>query len=268
MKRPLFSALILFFFITCLVAQTPQRIVSLAPSLTKSLYYLNAEKALVGHTTYCNIAKDDGKEIVATAVQVNVEKVITLKPDLVVVHSMTRPQTIDLLRKAGLRVELFNTPKTFEEVCAQFVRLGKIVGKEESAQKIVTQTKKEVDSIQNLYAGQPLKNMFFQIGARPLFTVLDNTFMADYIILSGGKNISSGLSVGTITREFVLSKNPDVIIIVDMGIVGEDEIEIWKSYPDLKAVKTGKIFFVESDMASTPNPVDFLMTLKVLHDNL
>lgn len=263
-----FFTLLFFIFITTLVAQAPKRIVSLAPSLTKSLYYLGAEDALVGHTTYCNIAKDDGKEIVASAIQVNVEKVITLKPDLVIVHSITRSQTVDLLRKAGLRVELFNTPKSYDEVCTQFVELGKIVGKEESARRIVAKTSLEVDSIRNLYKNEPDVKMLFQIGARPLFTVLDNTFMADYITFSGGVNISSGLTVGTITREFVLAKNPDAIIIVDMGIVGEDEIKIWQSYPDLNAVKKEKIFFVESDMASTPNPVDFLMTLKVLQTNL
>lgn len=263
-----FFTLLFFFFLTTLVAQTPKRIVSLAPSLTKSLYYLGADDALVGHTVFCNIAKDDGKEIVASAIQVNVEKVITLKPDLVLVHSITRSQTIDLLKKAGLCVELFNTPRSYDEVCSQFIELGKIVGKEKVAQKIVSETTQQVDSIRNTYKNEPLQKMLFQIGAKPLFTVLDNTYMADFITFSGGVNIAAGLTGGTITREFVLMKNPDAIIIVDMGITGEDEIKIWQNYPDLSAVKQDKIFFIESDMASTPNPPDFLMTMKALRQNL
>ena len=258
----------LFVFAISLIAQTPKRIVSLAPSLTKSLYYLGAADALVGHTIYCNIAKDDGKEIVASAIQVNVEKVITLQPDLVLVHSITRSQTIDLLKKAGLRVEIFNTPRSYDEVCSQFVELGKIVGKEEVAQSIVDETTQQVDSIRNTYKKEPLRKMLLQIGAKPLFTVLDNTYMADFITFSGGVNISTGLTSGTITREFVLTKNPYVIIVVDMGIAGEDEIKVWQSYPDLSAVKKEKIFFIESDMASTPNPPDFLMTMRALRENL
>jgi iron complex transport system substrate-binding protein len=266
--KSIFLTVVAVLFMSTLWAQAPQRIVSLAPSLTKGVYYLGADEALVGHTSYCFIAKDDGKEVVASAIKVNVEKVLMLNPDLVLVHSITKPQTIDMLRKAGLKVEVFETPRSFDEICTQFLRLGRLIGKEDTAREMVASITKDVNRIRQKYDSSQPQKFFFQIGADPLFTVLDNTYMADFISFSGGTNISSGLKIGPVSREFVLMKNPDVIIIVNMGIVGDEEMKIWQSYPDLNAVKSGKLFFIESDMASTPNPVDFLQTMQVIESKL
>ncbi len=246
----------------------PQRIVSLAPSLTRALYYLDAKDRLVGVTSFCNIARNDNKEVVATAIAVNVERVITLRPDLVVTTAMTNPETIDLLRRAGIKTEVFQTPRSFEEICTQFERLGTLAEKRDNALKINDSVSKRVAEIKALYSFRSKPSFFFQIGANPLFTVLENTFMDDYITFFGGKNIAAGLTRGTLNREYVLTANPDVIIIVNMGITSDEEKKVWERYPFLKAVKNNRIFFIESDMASTPNPPDFLKTLEAMSQYL
>jgi ABC-type Fe3+-hydroxamate transport system substrate-binding protein len=263
-------AFLLFLFLSasCLAQVIPERIISLAPSLTKSIYYLGAEGLVVGHTNYCQIAMDDNKEIVASAVTVNLEKVITLRPDLVVTTAMTNPETIEILQRAGIKTEVFQTPRTFKEICIQFEILGNITGTGETAREIIKDVSARVNEIKASHQYNTPPEFFFQIGSKPLFTVLDNTFMDDYITFSGGKNIAAGFTRGTINREYVLMKNPDVIIIVNMGITGEEEKKIWENYPFLNAVKNQKIFFVESDMASTPNPPDFLNTLEVIRNKL
>jgi len=249
-------------------AAAPKKIVSLAPSLTRSIHYLEAEKLLVGVTTFCYIVHDKEKEIVASAVSVNVEKVITLKPDLVVTTAMTKGSTIELLRRAGIQVEVFETPKSFDEICLQFERLGKLIGREAKAQSINRDVRERVTRIKESHQYNHPPKFFFQIGANPLFTVLENTFMDDYITFSGGRNIAAGFTRGTINREFVLSSNPDVIIIVNMGIASDEEKKNWERYPFLNAVKNERIFFLESDMASTPNPPDFLKTMETIRENL
>ena len=260
--------LLLLISASCLAQTVPARIISLAPSLTKSLYYLGAEDLIVGHTNYCHIAKDDNKEIVASAISVNLEKVIALGPDLVVTTAMTNPETIEMFRRAGIETKVFQTPLSFDEICMQFAILGNITGTSKTASKIIKDVTKRVNEIKVSHNYNTTPAFFFQIGSKPLFTVLENTFMDDYITFSGGKNIAAGFTRGTINREFVLMKNPDVIIIVNMGIIGEEEKKIWESYPFLNAVKNQKIFFVESDMASTPNPPDFLSTLESIRKQL
>jgi ABC-type Fe3+-hydroxamate transport system substrate-binding protein len=247
---------------------TPRKVISLAPSLTRSIYYLDAGDLLVGVTTFCHIAKNDKKEIVASAISVNVEKVITLKPDLAVTTAMTNPETIELLRRAGIRTEVFETPRSFDEICIQFEKLGNLIGRESTAKKIISETREKVSNIKALNQFKTPPSFFFQIGANPLFTVLENTFMDDYINFSGGRNIAAGFTRGTINREYVLTSNPDVIIIVNMGIAGDEEKKIWERYPFLNAVKNDRIFFIESDMASTPNPPDFLKSLETIREHL
>jgi len=242
--------------------QTPTRIVSLAPSLTKNVYFLEQQHKLVGCTSYCDTAVANGKEVVASAVKVNIEKVISLKPDLVITTTMTNPETLDMLKKFNIRVETFPTAKSFDEICKQTIRLGQIIGAESNAKRIVTQSETKIKSLASSTRKDKSPSVFFQIGAKPLFTVIPGTFMNDYILLAGGKNVVTTPKTGTITREAVIASNPDVIFIVTMGIVGNEEKNVWESYSTLSAAKNKKIFIIDSNDACTPTPVTFVKTLE------
>jgi iron complex transport system substrate-binding protein len=95
------------------------------------------------------------------------------------------------------------------------------------------------------------------LGSNPIFTVLENTFMNDFILLCNGENIANGLTKGSVTRESVLMKNPDVIIVATMGGFGAEEQKVWKSFGGLKAAKNNKIFLIDSETACSPTPVNF-----------
>lgn len=242
--------------------QTPTRIVSLAPSLTKNVYFLEQQHKLVGCTSYCDTAVANGKEVVASAVKVNIEKVVSLKPDLVITTTMTNPETLDMLKKFNIRVETFPTAKSFDEICKQTIRLGQIIGAESNAKRIVTQSETKIKSLASSTRNDKSPSVFFQIGAKPLFTVIPGTFMNDYILLAGGKNVVTTTKTGTITREAVIASNPDVIFIVTMGIVGNEEKNVWESYSTLNAARNKKIFIIDSNDACTPTPVTFVKTLE------
>ncbi|MFH1753461.1 MAG: helical backbone metal receptor, partial [Candidatus Omnitrophota bacterium] len=110
---------------------SPERIVSLAPSLTEEIYTFGAQESLVGRTTYCRIP--DTKrviEIVGTVVEVNLEKIVSLKPDLVVATSLTELRAVEKMKLLGMNVVVFPMAKDFSELCAQMLVLGKLVGKE------------------------------------------------------------------------------------------------------------------------------------------
>jgi iron complex transport system substrate-binding protein len=95
------------------------------------------------------------------------------------------------------------------------------------------------------------------LGANPIFTVLENTFMNDFILLCNGENIANGLTKGSLTRESVLMKNPDVIIVATMGGFGAEEQKVWQSYTGLKAAKNNKIFLIDSETSCSPTPASF-----------
>ena len=245
------------------------RIISLAPSITKELESLNMAGNIVGATTYCNISAANKELIVGTATEVNIEKVLLLNPDIVFASGLTKENTIIALEKNGITVHRFNKMQSFNDICKHFIELGKLIGKADLAQSIVDKSKKRVDSLRNSVSLQSDSlTVFFQIGAKPIFTVIPNTFMNDYITFAGCNNLAANLTKGTITRESVLQRNPDIIFIVTMGIVGDDEINIWKTYTDLNATKNKKIFIIDSSIASTPTVLSFTETLEQVIKNI
>ncbi len=245
------------------------RIVSLAPSITKEIIDLGLKNNIVGATSYCEITKTNKELVIGTATEVNIEKVILLKPDMVLTTALTEPNIIESLRKNGVNVYLVSKMHSFGEICSHFKELGKLVGREAAADSIIAVSVKKIDSLKSIIpAGTQKKKVFFQIGANPIFTVIPNTFMNDLITMSGCENIAYDFTKGTITRESVLQRNPDVIFVVTMGILGEDETKAWQSYKDMSATKNSKIFVVDSDMACTPTVLSFTRTFEQVVKNI
>jgi iron complex transport system substrate-binding protein len=240
-------------------SQPAKRVISLAPSITENIYLLGAQNKLVGCTSYCTPAVNDGKEQVGSTIDINMEKILMLKPDLVLAMTLTKPQDLATMKSLGLKVELIQTPRNFDEICIQLMDIAKLLGVENKAGEIVETSKQKVDSLKNTLAkNREKQKIFFQLGANPIFTVLENTFMNDFILLCKGENIANGLTKGSMTRESVLMKNPDVIIVATMGGFGIEEQNIWKSYPGLKAAKNNKVFLIDSETSCSPTPASFV----------
>ena len=238
--------------------QNVNRVISLAPSITENIYLVGAQNKLVGCTSFCTLAIADGKQQVGSTVDVNIEKILMLKPDLVLAMLLTKPQDIETMKRLGIKVEIIPTPKNFEEICSQTILIGKQLDHENKANSIVEKSKLTVDSLIQISRQKVGKQkIFFQLGANPIFTVLENTFMNDFILLCNGENIANGLTKGSVTRESVLMKNPDVIIVATMGGFGAEEQKTWQSYSGLKAAKNNKIFLIDSETSCSPTPVNF-----------
>lgn len=273
MKR-LFSILALmtaFVLSTTLAAfaQKAERIISLNPALTQSIYYLNAQSQLVGCTNYCQAAKSDNKPIVSSAVKPNLEKIVSMKPDLVLASGLTSAKELETLRKMGIRVEVFFSPKTFDEICTQFITLGKLIGKEEPAIAVIDSVKQRAEAIRLQNSNRKVKPRFFiQIGASPIFSVLPSTFMHDYITYCGGENIAYDLRGGTISKELVIARKPDYIFVVTMGITGDEEKAMWNVFKNIPASKNGNIFVLDSDIACQPTPITFITTLDLITNSI
>jgi iron complex transport system substrate-binding protein len=265
MKKTILFLYICFAITISIFAQSSVRIVSLAPSLTQSLYFLEAQNRLVGCTSYCVDGVKDGKEIIASAVIVNLEKVVALKPDIVLASPFTNPDNIATLRRFGIQVEVFQSPKSFTEICEQFIRLGALVSEKTRAEHIVNESRQRVETVAAKMNWRTTPKMFFQIGANPIFTVIPNTFMDDYMTFLGAENIAKDLRRGTVSREFVVARSPDYIFVVTMGLVGEEEKNMWSRYSNLSAARNRQIFIIDSDIACQPTPITFAETMEILH---
>lgn len=257
--------ILLFFLLVgqvALHAQESKRIVSLVPWVTKSLYLMGEQSRLVGCTEFCPVEAKDHIPVVANAMNVNLEKTLMLKPDLVIASSLVQPEIIDNLKKLGLKVVMQPYPNSFDEICERFIQIGTLVGQGSKAKAIVDQQRERLTQLKKQVPSGKKPNVFIQIGAKPLFCAVPNTFMEDFIRFSGGQNIAEALKIGSITREYVLKQNPDVIFIVTMGIVANQEKKTWKSYASMSASKGNKIFILDADKTCSPTPILFVDALE------
>lgn len=238
-------------------SQEIKRVISLAPSITENIYLVGAQDKLVGCTSYCTQAIADRVDQVGSTIDINAEKILLLKPDLVLTMEMTKQQDIDALKNLGIRIEVIKTPVNFEEICEQTEQIGQFLGVTKNAEKVIFKSVNQVDSLKEICSDLPKNKIFFQIGADPVFTVLPHTFMDDFILFCNGVNIANGLKRGTMTRESVIAMNPDFIIIATMGGFGEKEKEIWSSYSGLNAAENNKIFLIDSETSCSPTPDNF-----------
>lgn len=260
MKNRLLLLAVFLVVASLFTIASAKRIISLSPSLTSNLLSLGEESELVGCTSYCHTTRK--VNVVATAVKVNVERVISLKPDLVVASSMTTPETIAQLKKFGIDVIVFPMPKSYVQICSQFRQLSRLVGREALAEKILTSVQQRIDKVK---APKPNgRKIFIQLGVDPLFAVIPNTFLNDYITLAGGRNIAEGMTSGSITREAVLLKNPAVIFIVTMGNIDREEKQRWEKFTNLEAVRTKKVIVIDSNKACVPTPITFVESLELM----
>ena len=247
-------------------APAPERIISLGQTITERIYLLGADRNLIADTVYC-VQPEDAKykEKVGTLLQANLEKIVALKPDLVIASNLARPKQLRKLKDLGIRVVQFSYPKNFSEMCRQFLELGELLGKEEKAKEIIDNTKKEVAAIRVKTSNLPKKRVFIQLGIKPLHAVTRESFLNDYIEFAGGENIALNEGRGAYSREKVLRENPEVIIISTMGSsegeTGKKEKESWMKYRSIAAVKNQNIYIVNPDKICSPTPITFVEAL-------
>jgi iron complex transport system substrate-binding protein len=238
--------------------EIPKRIVSLSPAITEALYVLGLEDSIVGVTIYCQKPpRAQRKEKIGTLMEPDVERIVSLKPDLVLAMTLTSPKEIQKLKNLGLKVVAFQIPRNFELLCDFFLQLGKVVGREKDSQQLIKEAKDRVSEIAKKVASLPKPKVLIQIGSKPLFVATKKYFINDYIQFAGGSNIYQDTGFGSISMEEVVKRNPDIIIIATMGISGDNEKKAWKRFTTIEAVKNNKVYVVDPDKLCSPTPVSF-----------
>ncbi len=243
-------------------AQKPRRIISLSPAVTESLYLLGMGDSLVGVTSYCNKPEEaKGKEKIGTVMEPDVEKIVKLRPDLVLAMNLTNRKSLKKMKDLGLRVVTFGIPDDFSGVCDVFLQIGKVTGRYEESRRLVGLAISQVSLIKKRTSGLTRPRVLIQIGSKPFFVATKDFFINDYIDFAGAVNVFKDARSGSVGRENAIMQNPDVILVVTMGLSGENERIAWKRFSSVAAVKNGRIYLIDSDDICSPTPVSFARTL-------
>lgn len=259
-----FLLVLTFFYSLSFIAQV--KVVSLSPIVTKTIVMLGAQEQVVGCTKWCPLA--DVKPVVGDAINVNIEEILKVDPDVIFVSTLTSAQSVKTLRDLNYNVIAIPRTSNFEVMCNNELLVGKEVGCLLQAQKEVQIAKQRLLEVQKKIDTTVKFDVMFQIGSKPIFVALPNTFVNDYIIQSGASNCYKDLEHGSVTRESVILRNPDAIFISIMPALSASEKLQWQSYPELAATLNNKIVAVNQIKASSPTIHDFVDIVEIMVNTL
>lgn len=234
------------------------RIVSLSPAIDNYLASLGKTEYIVGTTSHSTV---EDAQVVGDVLSLNVETVLRLQPDYILTTPITPQNKRTLLEQAGATVHVFDTPRSFSDLCRQYIAVASLVGDSLSAEKLCDSLLAQTDSLNKVSATHDGPTVFFQIGKDPLFTITQHSFIHDYLSLCGAKNIAADAVRGNYSMETLYRHNPDVIIATTMGQSQEKIRQYWQDHPSLKAVATDNVFIMDADSVCSPSPPMFMDVL-------
>lgn len=241
---------------TVVLANPARRIISLAPNTTELLFAAGAGKYVVGTVRFSDYpARAKAIPVVGDANMINMERIISLRPDLIIVWShVDLSGQLNKLKILGVPI-YYSEPRRLEDIPRSISDLGKLAGTSSEAEHAAEQFKERMAVIRQKYAGRPPITVFYQVWRRPLMTVGGRQMINDVIELCGGVNIFQGLSVTvpTVNPESVVAANPDVIV-TDYDDGGDDGMAGWRAMKGLHATAWGNLIGLNSPAMGRPSP--------------
>jgi iron complex transport system substrate-binding protein len=175
---------------TVRIPQPVRRVVSLAPSLTETIYALGLQDRLVGDTDYCDYPADAQKKTkVGGGINPSLEEIAALHPDLVLVtKGFNRLETVHALANLGI-VSYATDPHTVDEIITSSKKLADLFGVPESGSSLAGELQRRLADLQRKVGALQPKNVLFVVWTQPLISVGQNTFIADAIRHAGATSV-------------------------------------------------------------------------------
>ncbi len=237
---------------TVTIARQPQRIISLAPSITEILFALGLDDRIAGISDADDYPPDRlrGKPRIG-GVQVNVEMLVGLRPDLIL--GMPSLQRGQLERLVALRLPVVAVEaRSLPDVYAQVTLIGRLTGREEAARRLTAQMQADAQTVASaVRGGRPLR-VYVEIWGDPPTAAGGDTFVDDLIRRAGGRNIFSDVAGWPqVAGEMVIARSPEVIILT---YAGRGQVLQRAGWAEVAAVRSGRIVEVPSALVARPGP--------------
>jgi iron complex transport system substrate-binding protein len=258
---------------TITLPKPAQRVVSLAPSITESLFAVGAGPLVVGVTDYCNYPPEaKQKQRVGGMTTPSIETIAALRPDLILVSMEGNLQEdFSNLTALGVPVAVTN-PRSLEGIYRSLTMLGTLTAHADSAARLVAALRSREQSIARSSPAQAPRVLLL-VSIQPLIAAGDRTFIDELLRRAGSRNVAAGLQMTypTLNREAVVHDDPDVIFVMsDVLSTPEALVQMYPEWKRLSAVRNGHIHRIDADIISRPGPraVDGLQLLSsLIHRN-
>src|SRR3990170_1530792 len=254
-----------------------QRVVSLAPSITESLFAIGAGDQVVGRDEFSNYPPEAAglPSVGGYFSDYNYEAIVELNPDLVLAAEINTPEQVKALEDLGLSVYYLSNPTTLEEMYNSLQLLATLTGHETQAAQLIEALTTRVEAVQDKLSDvSDHPGVFYELDStdpNAPYTAGPGTFIDTLISMAGGENIASELpsQYGQISIEALLLQNPDIILLGDAAYGATPESVAERTgWEALEAVKSQRVYPFNDDLVSRPGPrlVDGLEALaELLH---
>jgi iron complex transport system substrate-binding protein len=237
-----------------------QRVVSLAPNLTETIYALGLDAKLAGDTTYCDIppaAKE--KPHIGSAQEPSLEAIVALHPDLVLATtSINRAQTADALLKIGVPVYT-SDPHTVTGILNSIATMADLMGASEQGANVVAELQQRLDKLHAALQDRPMAHLLFVVWEDPVISIGQNTFIADALRWAGAESIIvTNQNWPQVSMEEVVRLQPDYIVLTRDHLEAEthepvNNLRERPTWRELRAVELGHVVMA-SDEFTRPSP--------------
>jgi len=231
-------------------AAAPMRIVSLAPSVTETLFALGAGPDVVGVSQYCDYppqVRDLPR--VGSFLTPNLEAIIALRPTLVVGLELSSDvRQIRALNSMGYPV-LLVSDDSLQEIENSIEKVGARISRENEARRLVAQIQDQIAAVQNRLANvKPLRALML-VGHQPIVAVGSGTYLDELMRIARADNIAAaaGEQWPHLSMEFIIAMRPEVILDGAMGSDAASSSDFWGKYPTIPAVRDHRVFGYAED---------------------
>ncbi len=234
----------------------PKKIVSLAPNNTEILYALGLGDRVIAVTDYCNYPEEtENVEKIGSFRTLDVEKMISLKPDLVLSYGLQEESVADALKNAGIPVISY-MPESIDQIYETIRDVAKATNVAEKGKELIASMEQKKKEIAEKLDGVEPVTVFYEVADQPLMTAGEPSFINQLITLAQGEDIAAGLpAYSTYAVEDLIAKNPEVYLVPsDNPNASPEAVAARPGFGELDAVKNGRIVVVNADIASRPGP--------------
>ncbi len=229
---------------TLKIKNTPQRIISLVPSLTELLIDLGLEKQLIGVTRFCVHPKHikNSKTIVGGTKKVNLNKILALKPDFILTNK--EENTLEIVNNVSKIAPTFVSDlNTIDDVLLLINQLGDIFNCKKKSNLIINQIKTKQADFKNFIKNKPNKKVAYFIWQNPFMVAGNNTFINELLKVNNFNNVFENLNRYPEINIEKLPKLDYIFLSSEPYPFKEKHIELFKNHTNAKVILVDGEYF-------------------------
>ncbi len=249
----------------------PEKVISLGPNITETVFALGRGNLLAGRTDWCDYpAEAQDVPSIGTLQEPNLEIIISMEPDLVIASTHVSEETVQTLEQVGIPVALLYGEEDFSGLADVISGCGTLLGAEAEARRILEDLDERIARVEKEAAAWPRHpRVYYALGFGDGgdWTAGAGTFMDSLITMAGGENIvtQEGWSY---SKEMLVDQDPELIL---MGMGKKENFLTLPIYKDLSASRAGKVYEIDENILVRQGPrlIDGLELLaRIFRENI